>query len=101
MMQDLRLAVRSLAATPVVTAVAVLSLALGIGANTAIFSLVDSLILRTLPVAEPQRLVILSGRRDSGVRPRFSYSDLRSDPPSRGRLRRRRWPTATAAAGER
>ena len=73
MLQDLRLAVRALAATPVVTAVAVLSLALGIGANTAIFSLVDSVILRTLPVAEPQRLVILSGRRDSGERPAFSW----------------------------
>ena len=73
-MQDLRLAFRALRATPIVTAVAVLSLALGIGANTAIFSLVNSLILRTLPVADPQRLVILSGRRNSGVRPAFSYA---------------------------
>jgi len=72
-MQDLRLAVRSLAATPAVTAVAVLSLALGIGANTAIFSLVNSLILRTLPVAEPQQLAILSGPRMQGVRRTFSY----------------------------
>jgi putative ABC transport system permease protein len=72
-MQDLRLAFRALRTTPIVTAVAVLSLALGIGANTAIFSLVDSLILRTLPVADPQHLVILSGRRNSGVRPAFSY----------------------------
>jgi putative ABC transport system permease protein len=73
-MQDLRLAFRALRATPIVTAVAVLSLALGIGANTAIFSLVNSLILRTLPVADPQRLVILSGPRNSGVRPAFSYA---------------------------
>jgi putative ABC transport system permease protein len=73
-MQDLRLAVRALAATPIVTAVAVLSLALGIGANTAIFSLVDSVILRTLPVKEPQRLAILTGRRNSGSRPHFSYA---------------------------
>jgi putative ABC transport system permease protein len=59
-MQDFRLAIRALRATPVVTAVAVLSLALGIGANTAIFSLVNSLILRSLPVAEPNRLVTVS-----------------------------------------
>src|SRR5471030_849050 len=72
-MQDLRLAFRALRATPVVTAVAVLSLALGIGANTAIFSLVNSLILRTLSVSHPDRLVILSGRRSGGVRPAFSY----------------------------
>src|SRR4051812_16758927 len=57
MITDLRDALRALRATPIVTAVAVLSLALGIGANTAIFSLVDALMLRTLPVHEPQRLV--------------------------------------------
>ena len=58
-MHDVRDAFRSLIATPVVSAVAVLSLALGIGANTAIFSILDSLILRTLPVQEPQTLVII------------------------------------------
>ena len=59
-MQDLRLAVRALRATPIVTAVAVLSLALAIGANTAIFSLVDSLLLRMLPVRDPARLVLVT-----------------------------------------
>ena len=73
-MQDFRLAFRALRLTPFVTVVAVLSLALGIGANAAIFSLVNSLILRTLPVPEPRRLVILSGRRNSGARPAFSYA---------------------------
>jgi len=58
-MQDLRDAFRALKATPVVTLVAILSLALGIGANTAIFSILDSLMLRALPVREPQRLVLL------------------------------------------
>jgi predicted permease len=58
-MQDLRLAVRSLRATPVVTTVAVLSLALGIGANTAIFSILDSLLLKSLPVRDPSQLVVV------------------------------------------
>ncbi|HEY2906942.1 MAG TPA: ABC transporter permease [Vicinamibacterales bacterium] len=62
-MQDLRFAVRSLRSTPIVTTVAILSLALGIGANTAIFSLVDSLVLRTLPVVAPQQLVMVSTPR--------------------------------------
>ena len=63
-MQDLRDAFRALKATPVVTLVAILSLALGIGANTAIFSILDSLMLRALPVREPQRLVLLGDGHD-------------------------------------
>lgn len=59
-MPNLRLAVRALARTPFVTAVAVLSLALGIGANTAIFSLFNQLLLRPLPVHAPERLVNLA-----------------------------------------
>jgi predicted lysophospholipase L1 biosynthesis ABC-type transport system permease subunit len=50
---NLRIALRSLRKTPVFTAVAVLSLALGIGANTAIFSLIDQMLLRMLPVKYP------------------------------------------------
>ena len=58
-MRNLRLAFRTLRATPFVTAVAVLSLALGIGANAAIFSLIDQMLLRPLPVREADRLVNL------------------------------------------
>jgi len=58
-MQDFRDAVRALLATPVLSIIAAISLALGVGANTAIFSLVDSLLLRNLPVHEPDRLVYL------------------------------------------
>jgi predicted permease len=59
--QDFRLAVRTLFANRLVSAIAILSLALGIGANTAIFSLVNSLLLRSLPVVQPERLAIVTG----------------------------------------
>ncbi len=59
-MPALKYAFRRLLQTPVVTAVAIVSLALGIGANTAIFSLFDQLVLRSLPVHEPSRLVNLA-----------------------------------------
>ena len=59
-MVNLRLAARTLRKTPFVTAVAALSLALGIGANAAIYSLFDEILLRALPVREPDRLVNLS-----------------------------------------
>jgi predicted permease len=60
-MANIRLALRTLFKTPFVTAVAVLSLALGIGANAAIFSLFNQMLLRPLPVPEPNRLVNLAG----------------------------------------
>lgn len=58
-MTDLRHALRSLMATPLVSAVAIASLALGIGANCAIFSLVDGLLLKSLPVKAPERLALV------------------------------------------
>jgi len=59
-MSQLKFALRSLAKTPFVTTVAILSLALGIGANAAIFSLFDQTLLKTLSVEEPDRLVNLA-----------------------------------------
>ena len=56
---DLRLAVRGLRRSPLFAAVAILSLALGIGANTAIFTLIDQILLRKLPVQRPDELVML------------------------------------------
>ena len=58
-MSDLRLAVRGLRRSPLFATVAILSLALGIGANTAIFTLIDQILLRKLPVKAPQELVML------------------------------------------
>jgi predicted permease len=59
-MRTFRIAVRTLTKTPFVTVVAVLSLALGIGANAAIYSLFDQMVMRSLPVADPDRLVNLA-----------------------------------------
>src|SRR6185436_14378646 len=56
---DVRLAVRSLGRSPLFATVAILSLALGIGANTAIFTLIDQIVLRKLPVTAPEQLVML------------------------------------------
>jgi predicted permease len=61
-LQDLRYSFRTLRKSPVFLSVAVLSLALGIGANTAIFTLINQLILQPLPVRDPEQLVMLAGR---------------------------------------
>jgi putative ABC transport system permease protein len=66
LMQDVRYAFRSFARTPVFTAIAVATLALGIGANTAIFSVVNTLILQPLPYADPGRLALIRDINPSG-----------------------------------
>jgi len=71
--RDLRYALRLLRRSPVFTAVAVLSLALGIGANTAIFSLADAVIFRKLPVRDPERLFQVRTVADRGVQLVLSY----------------------------
>ena len=74
--QNLRYTIRVLSKNPGFTAVAILSLALGIGANTAIFTLINALLLRNLPVRHPERLVQLVAVRPDGKVP-FSYPMFR------------------------
>jgi predicted permease len=72
MFQDLRYGVRVLLKNPGLSLIAVLTLALGIGANTAIFTLLDKVLIRTLPVEQPRQLVALA-KDDSGAPASFSY----------------------------
>ena len=69
---DLRYAVRQVKRSPGFAALAVLSLGLGIGANTSIFSALNSVLFRPLPVADPGRVVMLS----RGISANFSYPDF-------------------------
>lgn len=77
MLTEIRVAFRRLAARPGFSVVAILTLALGIGANTAVFSLVNRLFLRPLPVARPSELVTLNEQLSKQMMPAFSYPDYK------------------------
>src|SRR5256885_1253572 len=108
--RDLRYAVRGLGRSPLFTTVALLSIALGIGANTAIFTLVDEVLLRSIPVRQPEQLVLFSGARNhygsnsGGNMLSFPmYEDFRDNFVDRGDeppLPRVSLPVAAAAPGK-
>ena len=82
--QDIRYGLRQLCKNPGFSVVAILSLALGIGANTAIFGLIDALLFKSLPVRDPQSLLFIAKQAQGGVDPDFyyeTYQRLRGQQP--------------------
>jgi MacB-like periplasmic core domain len=90
--QDLRYGARMFLKQKGVTAIAVLSLALGIGANTALFSVVDAMLLKSLPVKEPQRLALFQSFRTPGKFSPGSYYGPDSVDPVTGQVRMTSFP---------
>jgi hypothetical protein len=89
MLGNIRYAFRILSQNPGFAAVAILSLALGIGANTAIFTLIDTVLLRSLPVQAPEQLVVIA-RNPANPSTSFNYPDyeyVRDQNRRRGRGR--------------
>src|SRR5580698_563557 len=80
LLQDAGHGLRSMLRTPAITVVALTSLALGIGANTAIFSFLDAMLLRSLPVRDPQQLVKLGIEDWGGITDSFACTELYSYP---------------------
>ena len=96
-LQDAGYGLRSMLRTPAITIVALVSLALGIGANTAIFSFLDAMMLRSLPVKNPQQLVKLGDEDWDGITNSFACTELYSYPFYRQFQRKNAVFTDTAA----
>src|SRR5579864_3807101 len=84
--QDLRYAVRGMTANPLFCGMAAISLALGIGANTAIYSFMDAILVRALPVPNPQSLVVVTWRSKDFPAVAHSFSGSSFTDPKYGRV---------------
>src|SRR5436305_14058903 len=82
MLSDLRFALRQLAKSPGFAFVAIFSLALGIGANTSVFSLVNAVLFEMLPVRNPEQLVVFNWLAEENVRPSSYSGEMRREPGS-------------------
>jgi predicted permease len=82
LVQDLRFALRGIRKSPLFACIVVITLALGIGANTTIFTIIDSIVLRTIPVSNPQQLVVFSwkARKDPDLQGHSSFGDCDNRP---------------------
>jgi hypothetical protein len=76
LVQDVCYGFRMLAKTPSLTAIVVITLGLGIGVNTAIFSVLNGWLLRPLPVQAPEQIMVLAPQQEQGPQGKFSYADL-------------------------
>src|SRR5262249_57690305 len=74
--QDLRFGFRTMLRTPGFTALAIITLALGIGANTAMFSVIDKVLLASLPYKDPSKVLYVAQRQPNGNTNAFSVSDF-------------------------
>src|SRR6185436_17431817 len=90
-LQDLRYGARMLLKQKGLTAIAIVSLALGIGANTALFSVVDAMLLKKLPVKEPEQLVLFKSHSGREFSP-GSYTGNNSRDPVTGQQTRTSFP---------
>jgi predicted permease len=82
LLQDIRFSWRSLRSRPLTTAVAVISLTVGLASSTVVFSLLDAAVLRPLPIAQPDEVVLLLEERERGQNHNFRYSDYTNFRPT-------------------